>query len=181
MRTALTWSLELTLMAAGVLAEPGRTPVQIEDLQPLHVETGLTEGPSEMQPERPEGVDPDWWRTVQEEIAQSEYHIRWQEGVGAYQSPNRAQNLRFTYRGDGFSAEPRTYHEEDLPWKLGMSLTFFALAVLPYRENAYLVLVVVLYEVFVAFRENKNSGRLLPFLVITAVAFCVAWTGRFGD
>jgi hypothetical protein len=43
--------------------------------------------------------------------------------VGAYQSPNRAQNLRFTYRGDGFTVEPRTYDEQDSPWKLGMSLS----------------------------------------------------------
>ena len=68
-------------------------------------------------------VDPDWWRTVQGDIAQSEYHIRWQNHAGAFQSPNRAQNLRFTYWGDGFAAEAQTHEKMDPPWKLRMRLT----------------------------------------------------------
>jgi len=41
------------------------------------------------------------------EIERSEYEIRWQPKVAAYQSPNRRQNLRFTYHADGFTVTPR--------------------------------------------------------------------------
>src|SRR5207249_9499491 len=37
----------------------------------------------------------------------SEYAISWQPHVGAYQSPNRANNLRFTYLENGFMAQRR--------------------------------------------------------------------------
>jgi|GEM_PF-4230832 len=77
-------------------------------------EEALTITSSDKEPETPKNIDPDWWSQVQNDIAESEYHIRWQEVVSAYQSPNRAQNLRFTYRGDGFSAEPRTYEGDSL-------------------------------------------------------------------
>ena len=50
----------------------------------------------------------DWYSTVTEKIKKEEYHITYSEGVKAYQSPNRAQNLRFIYAADGFTAKPRT-------------------------------------------------------------------------
>lgn len=62
-----------------------------------------------------------WLEEVQQGIEASEYEIRWQERVGAYQSPNRAQNLRFTYFTNGFSAQPRI-EEEAAQWKIGLAL-----------------------------------------------------------
>jgi hypothetical protein len=55
----------------------------------------------------PAGIDPGWYGKVLKEIQTSEYHITRQEQTGVYQSPNRAQNLRFTYFEDGFAAAPR--------------------------------------------------------------------------
>lgn len=40
-------------------------------------------------------------------IQDAEYEINWQAGVDAFQSPNRAQHLRFTYFDTGFRAERR--------------------------------------------------------------------------
>ncbi|MDO9042258.1 MAG: integrin alpha, partial [Desulfocapsaceae bacterium] len=57
--------------------------------------------------ELPQGVGQDWWGQVQEQIAKDEYSIHWNEEQAAYSSPNRSQNLRFTYRHDGFSVKPR--------------------------------------------------------------------------
>jgi hypothetical protein len=37
---------------------------------------------------------------IKEQIAGSEYFIRWQQGAGAWQSPNRKNNLRATFSGD---------------------------------------------------------------------------------
>jgi len=76
--------------------------------------------PTATQDANPAGVDPDWWGGIQKDIAESEYHIRWQDKAGAYQSPNRTQNLRFTYWGDGFSVEPRM--TENPSWKLTLKL-----------------------------------------------------------
>jgi hypothetical protein len=49
-----------------------------------------------------------WYSKVMEDIKKSEYNITWQEDCKAYQSPNRAQNLRFIYASDGFTVKPRT-------------------------------------------------------------------------
>ena len=40
-------------------------------------------------------------------IEQSEYEIGWQPSAGAYMTPNRAQNLRFTFLEDGVRIVPR--------------------------------------------------------------------------
>ena len=53
------------------------------------------------------GIDSSWLSRVQSDIAASEYRIQWREKAGAYQSCNRAQNLRFTYYDNGFKMSPR--------------------------------------------------------------------------
>jgi len=76
-------------------------------------------------PASAEDIPDDWWAQVQEDIRQSEYHITWQEHSAlpgldaAYQAPNRAQNLRFYFTGDGIRVIPRT---GDAAWELGMSV-----------------------------------------------------------
>jgi hypothetical protein len=58
-------------------------------------------------------------------IAESEYEIRWQDRAGSYQSPNRAQNLRFSYLEDGFVAQRRVQATEDDEWVVGLRLDLF--------------------------------------------------------
>ncbi|MCX7995130.1 MAG: FG-GAP-like repeat-containing protein [candidate division WOR-3 bacterium] len=67
-------------------------------------------------------VNSDWWTTIQQRLIESEYEIRWQDKVNCYQSPNRAQNLRFSYYTDGFKAEPRVYEKDDF-WYVLVRLT----------------------------------------------------------
>ncbi|MEO0123644.1 MAG: FG-GAP-like repeat-containing protein [candidate division WOR-3 bacterium] len=69
----------------------------------------------------PAKMDSDWLTTIQQKIKESEYEIRWQDKAGCYQSPNRAQNLRFSYYVDGFKAEPRVY-EKDNFWSVIIKL-----------------------------------------------------------
>lgn len=53
------------------------------------------------------GLESPWQVDIEASALQSEYHIRWQNATGAYQSPNRSQNLRVTYFDDGFRLTPR--------------------------------------------------------------------------
>lgn len=70
----------------------------------------------------PEGIDGDWWSRVQKNIATSEYEIRWHSDHSEYRSPNRAQNLRFSYYPDGFKVQPRV--ESDI-WSATFRLSEF--------------------------------------------------------
>lgn len=78
----------------------------------------------------PAGAESDWWSGVQNQIARSEYDIKWQETRQVYQSPNRAHNLRFTYFPDGFMVESRVI-EQSPSWQATLILREFG------RENAY--------------------------------------------
>ncbi len=55
-------------------------------------------------------------------IQDSEYDIGWKPTVGAYQSPNRAQNLRFTYYANGFSAQRRDPIDAVDTWQVTFAL-----------------------------------------------------------
>ncbi|MCP4344379.1 MAG: hypothetical protein GY795_02510, partial [Desulfobacterales bacterium] len=85
--------------------------------------------------ELPSGVSSDWWGGVQENIRSSEYCISWQDITGipgldaAYQSPNRAHNLRTYYTPEGIRVIPRT--ENGMSWIWGLSLTGYG-----YEEGA---------------------------------------------
>ncbi|NTV47413.1 MAG: hypothetical protein HGB11_13045, partial [Chlorobiales bacterium] len=57
-------------------------------------------------------IDQNWLQQVKQHIEHSEYFIQRQENESAYQSPNRAQNLRFTYYENGFKVQPHTDGEE---------------------------------------------------------------------
>src|ERR1044071_3523597 len=62
---------------------------------------------------------------IYQDIEQMEYDVNWQDAVGALQSPNRANNLRFTFYSNGFSVQVRDPQlEVDLPkdWTVCFSL-----------------------------------------------------------
>ena len=52
-------------------------------------------------------IDDDWYNKVSGTIRNDEYNITYDEKSGSYQSPNRANNLRFIYNRDGFTAKAR--------------------------------------------------------------------------
>ncbi|MBN1887178.1 MAG: FG-GAP repeat protein [Thermoflexales bacterium] len=72
-----------------------------------------------------------WWAEVRENIRQSEYHVTWQDrselaGQGAaYQSPNRAHNLRTYFMAEGIQVMPRAWEDNVAPWSLAMRLAGF--------------------------------------------------------
>jgi len=76
-------------------------------------------------------VPSDWLTTIQEDLQQAEYNITWQEQTylsdlpAAYQSPNRANNLRAYYAPQGLIVIPRIWVEviETPPWRIEISLT----------------------------------------------------------
>jgi len=49
----------------------------------------------------------DWYNKVSGIISIDEYTITFNEKSGSYQSPNRANNLRFIFNSDGFTAKAR--------------------------------------------------------------------------
>ena len=49
-----------------------------------------------------------WFATIQKEMSKNEYFIRKDASSGTFGSPNRKNNLRFTYDANGFSVQPRT-------------------------------------------------------------------------
>ncbi|MBK8554171.1 MAG: FG-GAP repeat protein [Ignavibacteria bacterium] len=51
--------------------------------------------------------DPSWSGKAISTLRNEEYNISYNSEVRAYQSPNRANNIRFTYNYDGFSAKTR--------------------------------------------------------------------------
>lgn len=61
-----------------------------------------------------------WYSSVLENIASSEYEIRYQEQYKAFSSPNRKQNLRASYSNDFFSLSPRNDSADK--WKLDLRL-----------------------------------------------------------
>jgi len=76
-----------------------------------------------------EDVPADWWSRAQEDIAQREYCVTWQErpcleGVEAsWQAPNRAHGLRTYFTEHGPRVVPRT--EREPSWVWGLELIHF--------------------------------------------------------
>jgi hypothetical protein len=56
------------------------------------------------------------------------------------------------------------------PWKLFAALLCFSLAVLPFRENASLIVILVLYEFLIPDRKEIKSARLIPFMLLLSGA-----------
>jgi len=128
-RMLIALSLLLTL-AGG--AYPARTQT-VEAAAPADMPLG--EQSAQMAPSTVDtagGENADWWAAVQEDIRRSEYHVTWQEQTylagataGAYQAPNRAQNLRTYFSGEGLTIIPRVWPEagEVPPWRWELSLS----------------------------------------------------------
>ncbi len=51
------------------------------------------------------GISNDWYSLSVSSVRQEEYNISFSEELKSYQSPNRANNIRFTYQNNGFTAK----------------------------------------------------------------------------
>ncbi len=94
------------------------------------VAPGWATGGDEREPLDPPAVsDASWWSDVQRQIEASEYEITWQDRAvlpdldGAWQAPNRSQNLRLFFTEEGLRAIRRT--EVEPTWELGLALVGF--------------------------------------------------------
>ena len=67
-------------------------------------------------------VSKSWLAQIQESIEKAEYNIHYQDEAGALQSPNRKQNLRFTYYSDGFSMKTRNDSLGVENWEIKLTL-----------------------------------------------------------
>ncbi|MCB9210729.1 MAG: FG-GAP repeat protein [Ignavibacteriales bacterium] len=54
-----------------------------------------------------DSINQDWYSKAIQNIEKQEYNITFNENLNAYQSPNRKNNLRFTYKNNGFTVQPR--------------------------------------------------------------------------
>ena len=50
-------------------------------------------------------IDQNWYSAAVDNIMKEEYNITYSEELKSYQSPNRANNIRFTYHNNGFTAK----------------------------------------------------------------------------
>lgn len=57
-------------------------------------------------------IDQNWYQKAIKNIKNEEYNITYSDELGAYQSPNRENNIRFIYHKDGFTAVPRDARRE---------------------------------------------------------------------
>lgn len=54
-----------------------------------------------------DSINQDWYSQALDNIKKQEYNITYSEELGVYHSPNRKNNLRFTYKNNGFIVAPR--------------------------------------------------------------------------
>ena len=89
------------------LADPNN-PLSLTCPEYIPTEHNVNSNPNFAKPEtRLKNVDQNWYSAAVENIMKEEYNFSYSEELGSYQSLNRANNLRFTYHKDGFTAKPR--------------------------------------------------------------------------
>ena len=73
-------------------------------------------------------IDLYWYQKAMDQIEKEEYNISYSEELGAYQSPNRANNIRFIYHKDGFTAKTRdTRGKSEDEWEIKLQITNYEL------------------------------------------------------
>ncbi len=148
----------ILILALAALVIAGLNPLPSSTKNSDTVQAPVSQ-PEQALPEAAPGVPSDWWATAQADILQAEYNITWQEQTylpdvpAAYQSPNRAHNLRSYYTNDGVIVIPRTWEEGiDLPpWRMEMALSAWG------REGQ---LTAVLPATLAAGEGGENRNRI---------------------
>ncbi|MFZ1322618.1 MAG: FG-GAP-like repeat-containing protein [Ignavibacteria bacterium] len=71
-----------------------------------------------------ENIDQNWYSKAMGNIQNDEYKISYNKELGAYQSPNRKNNIRFIYHKDGFTAMTRDAKDEiKEEWSIDFRIT----------------------------------------------------------
>lgn len=89
---------------------------------------GLLHGPARAEEAGlPAGANEDWWTRAQRQLAESEYHVTWQEETcledlpAAWQAPNRAHGFRTYFTDQGIRVVPRAEERPSWEWSLSLS------------------------------------------------------------
>ena len=91
---------------------------------PAFIKTAAGEKGKDQTFSESKNIDQSWYQKALENIQQSEYNITYSEELEAYQSPNRANNIRFIYHKDGFTAKTRDSRgKTEDEWELQLRLT----------------------------------------------------------
>ena len=79
-------------------------------------------------------IDQNWYSKAMENIQKTEYNISYDKELGAYQSPNRKNNIRFIYHKDGFTAVTRDAKEEKgEEWSVELRIRNYELGIKNYE------------------------------------------------
>src|SRR5437867_1994883 len=115
-------SIFLTLLLAALITTPSRG----QELSGAPSEESSETYRSSSQSEPGQSTDPssDWWKTVSENIAESEYFITWQSRTGlkdlssAWQAPSRSQGFRAYWSDRALRLIPLNPDETQWDWGL---------------------------------------------------------------
>lgn len=98
-----------------------QTSVQTANANKTGLVSTLQQPASSLQQEEPDkNHSPEIQIKTMDGIKESEYAISYHKEVQALQSPNRANNMRFTYHADGFEVKSRVKDAES--WQIKMNL-----------------------------------------------------------
>ncbi|MFZ1460324.1 MAG: hypothetical protein WAU38_05945, partial [Ignavibacteria bacterium] len=87
------------------LADPVN-PLSLTLPENLPIEHKVNANPSFAKPDAGlNNIDQNWYSAAVDNIMKEEYNISYSEELKSYQSPNRANNIRFTYQNNGFTAK----------------------------------------------------------------------------
>ncbi len=91
---------------------------------PTFVSTVKNEFKKENSKQNGNDIDQSWYQKAMENIEKDEYNISYSEELGAYQSPNRENNIRFIYHKDGFTAKTRDVRGKTQDeWEIKLRIT----------------------------------------------------------
>ncbi|MBK8553952.1 MAG: hypothetical protein IPL53_24070 [Ignavibacteria bacterium] len=76
--------------------------LQLRAVSPLDLSVLNKNSEAKVESDNPETTD--WYQEALANIQKAEYNVSFSESLNAYQSPNRANNMRFVYHKNGFSA-----------------------------------------------------------------------------
>ncbi|MBK8553942.1 MAG: FG-GAP repeat protein [Ignavibacteria bacterium] len=90
------------LFTGFTIDSSGKYKLQLRAVSPLDLSELNKNSEAKVESDNPESSD--WYQEALSNIQKAEYNVSFSESLNAYQSPNRANNMRFVYHKNGFSA-----------------------------------------------------------------------------
>ncbi|MBK8553943.1 MAG: hypothetical protein IPL53_24025 [Ignavibacteria bacterium] len=90
------------LFTGFIIDTSDKYKLQLRAVSPLDLSVLNKNSEAKVESDNPETTD--WYQEALANIQKAEYNVSFSESLNAYQSPNRANNMRFIYHKNGFSA-----------------------------------------------------------------------------